>query len=94
MICAISDEETFRNVAKESIIKWWNSQKDLVDRYGVITHSDIFVVWQCKAIENFKALLGVYMDGDEHYFEFTYHAAKERCYLDIYKKETQVVVSV
>ena len=60
----------------------------------MINHHEVYITWQCKAIENFKALLGVSREGDGMYFEFTLHAAKNQCYLDVYHKETLVVVPI
>ena len=87
-------ESMFRQLAINSVMKYWNSDEDLVSAYGRITNNDIYVTWQCKAIENFKALLGVNRDGDGMYFEFTLHGAKKQCYLDIYRKNGQVVVPI
>ena len=93
-ICYGMTEDAFRLLAKKAVMEYWNSDENLCADFGSITTSDIFVTWQCKAIENFKALLGVSRDGDGLYFEFTLHAAKNQCYLDVYKKQTQVVVSL
>ena len=87
-------ESMFRQLAINAVMKYWNSNEDLVSAYGRITNIDIYVTWQCKAIENFKALLGVNRDGDGMYFEFTLHGAKKQCYLDIYHKNGQVVIPI
>ena len=87
-------ETMFRQLAINSVVKYWNNDEDLVSEYGRITNTDIYVTWQCKAIENFKALLGVNRDGDGMYFEFTLHGAKNRCYLDAYQKIDQVIVPI
>jgi len=87
-------EAMFRQLAINSVINYWNTNDELTKVYGSIGITDVYVTWQCKAIENFKALLGVNRDGDGLYFEFTLHAAKNRCYLDVYHKETQVIVSL
>ena len=86
------DEALFRAMAVSSVVKYWNSNEDLIKQYGQISHEDVYITWQCKAIENFKALLGVSRDGDGMYFEITYHGAKHQFYLDVYHKETQVIV--
>jgi hypothetical protein len=85
-------DKMFEVLAATSIAKWWNSQEDLIKNFGRIHASEVYTTWKCKAIENFKGLFGVPRDGDGLYFEFTYHAAKNRCYLDVYKKQTQVIV--
>lgn len=85
-------EKEFRNEARMAVVKYWNSNTNLVEEYGTVNLTDVYVTWQCKAIENFKALLGVPFDGDGLYFEFTYHANKNRFYLDVYKKQEQVII--
>ena len=90
--CNGMTESLFRQLAITSIVKYWNTNAKLVSQFGQIKPTDVYITWQCKAIENFKALLGVSKNGDGMYFEFTLHANKNRCYLDVYHKETQVVV--
>ena len=85
-------DKMFEVLATNSIAKWWNKQENLVAQFGQIKPNEVYTTWKCKAIENFKGLFGVPRDGDGLYFEFTYHAAKNQCYLDVYKKQTQVVV--
>jgi len=85
-------ESEFRKLAIDSVVEWWNENNDLVEEFGDISADDVYITWQCKAIENFKALLGVSFDGDGMYFEFTQHGAKQRCYLDCYKKADHITV--
>lgn len=91
-ICYGMTEDDFRALGKKAVVDYWNANDSLTDTFGEISMADVFVTWQCKAIENFKALLGVNRNGDGLYFEFTLHAAKNRCYLDIYKKQDQNIV--
>lgn len=45
----------------------------------------VFVVWYCKTLQNFKALLSTtLLDG--MYYEVTYNGDKGEIYLDAYKK--------
>lgn len=88
----VMTDQIFNNLATSAIENWWNSQADLIDKFGHITASEVYTTWKCKAIENFKGLFGVPRDGDGLYFEFTYHAAKKQGYLDVYKKQDQIIV--
>lgn len=90
----IMTDKMFEVLATTSIAKWWNNQDELVNKFGSIKAEEVYTTWKCKAIENFKGLFGVPRDGDGLYFEFTYHDKKKQCYLDIYKKQEQVVVPV
>lgn len=44
-----------------------------------------FVVWYCKTLQNFKALLSTTLP-DGMYYEVTYNGDKDEIYLDAYKK--------
>ena len=77
----IKSMDHFQNVCK----------KKLVDRYNVamrrtITVEDIYVVWACKTLQNYKALLSTNVDGDGIYAEYTYDGDKHQLYADIYGK--------
>lgn len=45
----------------------------------------VFVVWYCKTLQNFKALLSTTL-FDGMYYEVTYNGDKNEKYLDAYKK--------
>ena len=85
-------ENKFRTMAKKAVVDYWNSQKKLVEKFGEISHQTVFIVWQVKAIQNSKALLGVSKDGDGMYFEYTYDGDNKTAYLDVYKKQKKEVI--
>ena len=80
-------EMDFRKIAKKAVVDYWNSNKTLTAKYGEINSKKVYVVWQVKVVENSKALLGVSMDGDGYYFEFTYHGSDQVGFLDVYRKQ-------
>lgn len=45
----------------------------------------VFVVWYCKTLQNFKALLSTTL-FDGMYYEVTYNGDKDQIYFDAYKK--------
>ena len=51
------------------------------------TSIEIFVVWQAKVLQNYKALLATDIEGDQHYYEVTYNGDKKELYLDVYDKQ-------
>lgn len=51
------------------------------------TSIEIFVVWQVKVLQNYKALLATDIEGDQHYYEVTYNGDKKELYLDVYDKQ-------
>ena len=85
-------EDKFRSIAKKAVVDYWNGNKVLVGKFGEINTKKVFVVWQVKAIQNNKALLGVNVEGDGLYFEFTWNGDEQEGYLDVYKKQKKVVV--
>ena len=83
-------EAQFRLLAKEAVADWWNDDSTLVAEYGSIELDDVFVVWQVKAIQNSKAVLGVSREGDGLYFEYTWNGDAQEGYLDVYKKQDHI----
>ena len=70
-----------------------NTVKKLVKDY-VIAHLDktdeipefeVFTVWKCKILQNWKYLVSTTLP-DGMYYEMTYDGDKNRWYLDAYKK--------
>lgn len=52
---------------------------------GIDADQDIYVVWFCKTLQNWKALLSTTLP-DGMYYEVTYDGDKCQAYLDAYKK--------
>lgn len=46
---------------------------------------DVYVVWQVKALQNWKALLSTSLP-DGMYYELTYNGDTKEMYVDAYKK--------
>ena len=56
-----------------------------------ITEEDVYVVWSCKTLQNWKAMLSTNVP-DGMYYELTYDGDKGLTYVDAYKKWEQVIV--
>lgn len=54
---------------------------------------DVFVVWNCKTLQNNKALLSTNL-FDGMYYEITYNGDKNEIYFDAYKKFQNICVVV
>ena len=70
-----------------------NKAIELVRKY-IVDHLDksdnmprfkVFVVWKCKALQNWKYLLSSTL-FDGMYYEITYNGDKKEWYLDAHKK--------
>ena len=46
---------------------------------------EVFIVWKCKVLQNWKYLLSTTL-FDGMYYELTYNGDKKEWYLDAYKK--------
>lgn len=58
---------------------------DHLDKSDKAPEFDVFVVWKCKALRNWKYLLSSTL-FDGMYYEMTYNGDKKEWYLDAYKK--------
>ena len=70
--------------AKQIVCDWYNVQVDKSDGF-ILTANDVFVVWFCKILQNWKCLLSTTVP-DGMYYEVTYNGDKGEAYLDAYKK--------
>ena len=85
------NELIFREKAVNAVVDYFNSQVDSTDKNGKITPDKVFVVWQCKILQNNKAMLSTTV-SDGMYYEFTWNGDKSEGYLDAYKKWKNVLV--
>lgn len=76
--------------AKELVVKYFNDRVEKTDNKK-ITVDDVFVVWFCKTLQNWKALLSTNV-SDGMYYEVTYNGDKKETYIDAYKKWENVCV--
>jgi len=53
--------------------------------------NELYVVWFCKALGNWKALVSTDV-WDGAYWEVTYNGAKQETYVDTYKKLSNVCI--
>lgn len=71
----------FESVCKSKLVEWYNHNSK-----EQITLENVFVVWTCKTLQNYKALLSTTVSGDGIYAEYTYNGDKQEMYEDVYKK--------
>lgn len=77
--------------AKQIVANWYSDQAGK-DGISAVTAEDVYVVWFCKTLQNWKALLSTDIP-DGMYFEVTYNGDKKEAYLDAYKKIRNVKIS-
>lgn len=56
-----------------------------LDKSDEIPQFEVFTVWKCKILQNWKYLVSTTLP-DGMYYEMTYDGDKKRWYLDAYKK--------
>ena len=78
------NDKEFIEICKEKVRDYANEHLDKSDNVQ-ITIDNVFVVWQCKILQNNKALLSTTL-FDGMYYELTYNGDKKELYLDAYKK--------
>ena len=78
------DSEKFISKCKELVAAYTNNHLDKSDKKE-ITANDVYVVWNCKTLQNNKALLSTTL-FDGMYYECTYNGDKQELYFDAYKK--------
>ena len=78
------NDKEFMEKKKEKVRDYANEHLDKTDNVQ-ITIDNVFVVWQCKILQNNKALLSTTL-YDGMYYELTYNGDKKELYLDAYKK--------
>lgn len=70
--------------AKQLVVNYYNSRVEKTDDFE-ISEENVFIVWFCKTLQNWKALVSTTV-SDGMYYEVTYNGDKRETYLDAYKK--------
>lgn len=77
-------EKKFFELAKKLVADYTNEHLDKSDGKQITT-DDVYVVWYCKTLQNWKALASTTL-FDGMYYELTLNGDKQEIYLDAYKK--------
>ena len=86
-----SDEEgvDYLKQAKRAVVLYVNGGK--IEAQDTLTENDVYIVWFCKTLQNWKALVSTILP-DGMYYELTYNGDKKELYLDAYSKVDNVVL--
>ena len=84
------DNEAMLKKAKQFVVNYYNSRVEITDDFE-ITEENVFIVWFCKTLQNWKALVSTTV-SDGMYYEVTYNGDKQETYLDAYKKWENVKI--
>ena len=72
----------FQRVCLKKLVEWYNKNYPDVEA----DFDDVFIVWSCKTLQNYKCLASTTIPGDGIYVEYTYNGDKQELYEDVYKK--------
>ena len=76
--------------ARQIVRDYFNEHADATDSVQ-ISMDDVYVVWFCKTLQNWKALVSTTIP-DGKYYEVTHNGDKGETYLDVYVKlENQAI---
>lgn len=78
----------FVELCKETVRNYFEARNG-----AVITTDNVFIVWYCKTLQNWKALAST-NTNDGMYYELTYNGDKKELYLDAYKKLENLCLEV
>lgn len=84
------DNSAMIEKAKQIVVDYFNNHADKTD-HVLIGKELVFVVWFCKTLQNWKALVSTTI-SDGMYYEITHNGDKGETYLDAYKKWENVCI--
>ena len=85
------DNMTIAEKAKYHVMMYIKNRLEKTDRHITFRSEDVYVVWQVKVLQNWKALLSTTLP-DGMYYEVTYNGDDRETYLDAYKKWDNVAI--
>ena len=71
----VTGNDHFLSICKRKLVEWYNEAADAMSVYAQqkIDLSNVYVVWCCKTLQNYKALLSTSVSGDGIYVEANYN---------------------
>ena len=85
----ITGMDHFQSVCKKKLVEWYNNNGEAdTPQTPPIVLSNVFIVWSCKTLQNYKCLASTNVNGDGIYAEYTYNGDKQELYEDVYGKLT------
>lgn len=77
--------------AKKIVYDYVKAHLDKSDTHVTFAIDEVYVVWFCSVLQNWKALLSTTLP-DGMYYEVTYCGSSRHTYLDAYKKFDNVPI--
>ena len=93
----ITGMEHFQDDCKKKLVGWYNKNRACtlspMLEMPEINLGNVFVVWSCKTLQNYKCLVSTTVSGDGIYAEYTYNGDRQELYEDVYKKLTNACIT-
>lgn len=83
---SISDQMDPQMKARSFVFQWAKEKANTSD----FSLSQVKIVWFCKTLQNWKAIVAIINTPDQLLFEVTYNGLMKETYLDVYKKVENV----
>ena len=83
-------EKNFFKLIKSTIVNYFNENVNKNDNKR-ITEDDVYVVWSCRTLQNYKALASTKISYGI-YYEITHNGDKNETYFDVYERLENFVV--
>lgn len=80
----ITGMKHFESVCQKKLVECYNKNRPETP----IDLGDVYIVWSCKTLQNYKCLASTTVSGDGIYAEYTFNGDKQELYEDVYKKLT------
>lgn len=77
--------ETYLDKARRLVFHYIHEKLDKTDKHVTFSIDEVYVIWSCKTLQNWKALVSTTLP-DGMYYEVTYNGDKGETYIDAYKK--------
>jgi hypothetical protein len=77
--------------AQELVFEYIKANLDSKGTHPTFSKDEVYVVWFCKTLQNWKALVSTTLP-DYKYYEVTHNGDKNETYIDAYKKFDNVVI--
>jgi hypothetical protein len=85
-------EESFEDKARRYVFEYVKSRLEITDRHITFSLEEVYVVWFCKTLQNWKCCISTTLP-DGMYYEVTHDGDKKKTYVDAYKKWNNVTIS-
>lgn len=89
----MSDNLTRLEAATVIVYEYVRTRLEKTDTHITFGPDEVYIVWFCKTLQNWKALLSTTLP-DGMYYEVTYDGDRQKAYLDAYKKFDNVEVDL